>query len=205
MENNRKGIIAIAVTVAVLVVGVLGASYAYFAASLATNATSNVYVRANTVDTLTFTGGADMSLVLNQTNMAKGSSNITLTSNASTPKANLTAGNAGTATYCYDIVVDTTNNQATGQATGTMNVTCTVGSGNKPTSQTCGTLDITKSANSSTNTICAKQQIQAAAGASQENTYSCTVNFINYKDTDQTTLAGKLVYQGKVRLQRVAC
>ncbi len=204
MEKNKTLIITV-VTIAVLVIGVIGASYAYFAASIANNAVTNVIVKSNTLDTLTYTSGSDLSLTLTQANMAKGSSNVTLSGTAVTPKVTLAGRNDATSTYCYDILVDTTTNNATGQANGTMTITCSMSSGNP--SQSCGSADVTKVAGGTNGTvICSGQHITTtSAGATQNNNYSCNVSFINYSATDQSSLANKTVYQGKIRFQTVSC
>ena len=205
MEKNKTLIITV-VTIAVLVIGVISASYAYFAANIANNAVTNVIVKSNTLDTLTYTSGSDLSLTLTQANMAKGSSNVTLSGTAVTPKVTLAGRNDATSTYCYDILVDTTTNNATGQANETMTITCTMTSGN-PTPQTCGPLDVTKVASGTNRTIlCQTHHIATtSAGATQNNNYSCNVSFINDSGTDQSSLANQIVYQGKIRFQTIGC
>ncbi len=202
MEKNKKLIMAM-VTIMVLVIGVIGASYAYFAASVANNAVTNVIVKANTLDTLTYISGTNLSLTLTQDNMAKGSSNVTISSTPVTPKATLTAGNNSASRYCYDVYVDTITNNATGQTAGTMFVSCNGTNG--VTALYCSLADITSAQAGSSTLACSNNQIQASAGATAENTYSCTVNFKNYSGTDQSSLANQIVYQGKIRFQTTGC
>ena len=204
-EKRKSSIVVAYITIAVLVVGVIGASYAYFAANLATNATSNIYVRANTLDTISIPGAADLTLWLTQTNMAQKGSDTWVWSNNVSRTVSYTASNGGATQYCYDIIVDTTNNQATGQAAGTLKVQCDPSGTTNPASQTCGALDVTKAANGASNAICTKQKITAAAAGSQTNSYNCKIGFLNLTGTNQSTLAGKLIYQGKIRFQRVSC
>ncbi len=204
MENN-KGLIVAIITVAVLAIGVFGATYAFFAASIANNAVTNVVVRSNTLDSLTFTSGTDLSLTLNQTNMARGSSDIDVVSTASTPKAKLIGRNDAASDYCYDLLFDVTDNPYyNDNLSADIKVACTQTSGNS--NNTCGSANMgNKAAGTNGVTICSQQKLHTAAGGTQENVYSCVIKFKNLANSDQSTLANQTVFAGKIRFERVAC
>ncbi len=203
-EKSQSGLIIAIITIAVLVIGVIGATYAYFQATVANNAIVNVVIKSNTMDSLSFTSGANLSFTLTQANMAKGTSDITLTSTATTPKAKLIGRNDAASDYCYDILVDITTNALYGEGQGSdMRVACSQTSGNS--NNTCGSVTMGTKAPGSSATVCSQQKLHTAAGGTQENVYSCTVQFINRSSVDQTYLANKTVFDGKIRFQRVTC
>ncbi len=204
-KNENRSLIIVIITIAVLVIGVVGATYAYFVASIANNAVTNVLVKSNTLDSLTFTSGTDLSLTLNQTNMARGSTNTDVVSDATTPKAKLVGRNDVASDYCYDILFDVTTNYAYNNATSnTIKVECTQTSGNS--NNTCGEVHLGQTAPGTNGvTICSQQKLHTAAGGTQENIYSCVVKFRNYAEMDQSEYANKTVFTGKIRFERVAC
>ena len=89
MEKNKTKIVTIASLLA-LVILIIGATYAYFAAQTGEGSQTDIRINANTVDTLTFETGDPITLTLDQENFAEGKGNQTGSTFA---KAMLTANN----------------------------------------------------------------------------------------------------------------
>ena len=109
MEKKKKNVILLAITVSVLLIALVGASYAYFAATIGSGSTTPVTVQAKTLDTLTFNNDTELTLTLNQDNMAQG---LEATANSVTrhPSVSLQANNNASATYCYNATLNISSN-----------------------------------------------------------------------------------------------
>lgn len=207
-ENNssRKSVIIAGILVAVLVMGTLGATYAYFAAKIGTGSTTNVTVSTKTVDNLTYTAGSALTLTLTQTNMAKGSSDSYVASNSVTPSVKLIPRNDVSTTnvskYCYNISLKATKNNLTAQAAKTLTATVKTGS------TTCANaVDVTTLAAGSSKVLCSKQSIQATtySASGVTTTYTANLSFLNSATVDQSSLAGQELFTGQIVFETVAC
>ena len=207
-QKNRNTIIVTAITIAVLVVGVLGASYAYFAATLGTGSTTSVTVESKTLDNLTFTAGSAIQLTLTQTNMAKGSDDSYVDSNTANPSVKLIPRNDVNSTdkkseYCYDIAITATTNTITSQPANTLKATVSLTGGS-----TCANgIDITNLAAGQSRTLCAGQKITATSYSASGVTkgYDAKVSFLNSASTNQSSLAGTTPFTGNITFTRVTC
>ena len=105
-RNNKKLIIVIAI---VLLLSALGLTLAYFVGQIGSGATANINVTTATVDTLTFTTGADITIgPVTQQNFASGQPNQF---GSTTATATLRANNTtNTANETYNLYVNITNN-----------------------------------------------------------------------------------------------
>ena len=107
MENKKVKIISI-LAIIVLIITVVGATYAYFVAQTGEGKSTDIKINANTVDTFTFETGSAISLNINQDNFASGAGNQTGTTFA---KAMLTANNkTNTATEHYYLYLNIKSN-----------------------------------------------------------------------------------------------
>ncbi len=104
---SNKKIIITSVLVAVLVVGTLTATYAYFQARIGTGSTTNTTVTAKTIDGLTFNQGTNLSITATQTNFASGKENL---SSSTSPTVTLKARNDAAASYNYKACLNVTEN-----------------------------------------------------------------------------------------------
>ena len=104
--SNKKTIIT-SVLVAVLVVGTLTATYAYFQARIGTGSTTNTTVTAKTIDGLTFNQGTNLSITATQTNFGSGKGDL---SSSTSPKVTLKARNDAAASYNYKACLNISEN-----------------------------------------------------------------------------------------------
>ena len=105
-KNNKKLIVVIAI---ILLLSAVGFTLAYFVGQIGSGATANINVTTATVDTLTFSTGADISIgPVTQQNFASGQPNQT---GSTTASAMLRANNTtNTANETYNLYVNITNN-----------------------------------------------------------------------------------------------
>ena len=202
MEKNKTKIITIASIIA-LVILIVGATYAYFAAQTGEGSQTDIRINANTVDTLTFETGDPITLTLDQENFAQGTGNQTGSTFA---KAMLTANNktntatehyymylnitGNTFTYTQDedtpeilvTITDTNNNEIT-NITGLTYKTVTDGNGT-----TLKGFDITNQ--KGLITIFDNREITTTSDITEE--WNVTVTYVNY-DADQSANAGKSI------------
>ena len=110
MESKKKRIISVIALIA-LALTIIAATYAYFNAQNGDPAAADIKINANTVDTLTFATGNQISFTINQENFASGTGNQTSSTYAS---ALLTANNkTNTATDHYYLYLNIENNTFT--------------------------------------------------------------------------------------------
>ncbi len=110
MESKKKRIISIIALIA-LALTIIAATYAYFNAQNGDPAAADIKINANTVDTLTFATGNQISFTINQENFASGTGNQTSSTYAS---ALLTANNkTNIATEHYYLYLNIENNTFT--------------------------------------------------------------------------------------------
>ena len=104
--NNKMGVITY-ILVAVLVIGTLGATYAYFQAKVGSGSSTSTTVNAKTIDGLTFNSGTNISITATQTNFANGKGNL---SSSTSPTVTLKARNDAAANYNYKACLNITSN-----------------------------------------------------------------------------------------------
>ena len=200
MEKNKTKIVTVASIIA-LVILIIGATYAYFAAQTGEGSQTDIRINANTVDTLTFETGDPITLTLDQENFAEGKGNQTGSTFA---KALLTANNKtntatehyymylnisyNTFTYTQDndtpeillTITDTNNNEIT-SINGLTYKTVTDGNGT-----TLKGFDITNQ--KGLITILDNREITTISSITEE--WNVTVTYVNY-NVDQSANAGK--------------
>ncbi len=104
--NNKMGVITY-ILVAVLVIGTLGATYAYFQAKVGSGSSTSTTVNAKTIDGLTFNSGTNISITATQTNFANGKGDLT---SSTSPTVTLKARNDAAANYTYKACLNITSN-----------------------------------------------------------------------------------------------
>ncbi|MBD9106469.1 hypothetical protein EGP99_01535 [bacterium] len=210
MENKKTKIISIVAMVA-LALTVITATYAYFNAQVGDPAAADVKINANTVDTLTFSSGNEITLNLDQESFASGKGNITGNTYAS---ALLTANNkTNTATEHYYLYLNISNNTFTysiDENAPEIIMTITNSSGTEVTDISSLTHVIVTGANNTqvsgydiTNksgliTLFGNREI--TANPSKEEKWNITITFVNY-DASQNANAGKSM-SAKVMIQK---
>ena len=210
MEKNKTKIVTIASLLA-LVMLIIGATYAYFAAQTGEGSQTDIRINANTVDTLTFETGDPITLTLDQENFAEGTGNQTGSTFA---KAMLTANNKtnsatehyymylniteNTFTYTQDedapeilLTITDTNNKEITIINGLTYKTVTDGSGT-----TLKGFDITNQ--KGLITIFENREITTTSSITEE--WNVTVTYINY-NFNQSANAGKS-FSAKLVIQK---
>ncbi len=104
---NKKSVVISSVMVSILVVGVIGTTYAYFKSNVSSGSSTPTSVKANTISGLTFNAGKNISLIATQTNMASGASDLSDTTEAS---VTLKSRNDASDNYNYKTCVNITEN-----------------------------------------------------------------------------------------------
>ena len=109
MKSKKKNIIITSIGIILLLIAIVGASYAYFQASIGSGSTTPVTVEAGTIDSLVFDTGNPITLEANQDNFASGQGNR---SGSTTASAILTANNQASSavTYTYNVYLNITEN-----------------------------------------------------------------------------------------------
>ena len=210
MKKNKTKIVTIASLLA-LVMLIIGATYAYFAAQTGEGSQTDIRINANTVDTLTFETGNPITLTLDQENFAQGTGNQTGSTFA---KAMLTANNkTNTVTEHYYLYLNISNNTFTysiDNNTPEILLSIKDGSNNEITTLTGLTyktvtdgkgttlkgFDITKK--SGLVTILNNREITTTSTKTEH--WNVTVTFVNY-NSNQAGNAGKN-FSAKLMIQK---
>ena len=213
MENKKQAIILSVIASIVLLVLIVGATYAYFQASGGTGTSANLKVTTYTTDVFNFEVGSDISIYADATSFASGKGNA---SGSTFAKAILTANNkTNTATEHYYLYLNISNNTFTytqNENTPELLLTITDASGNAVTDITSlayktvtdgrGTsisgYDITNK--SGLITLFNNKEITASPTKTDE--WNITVTLVNY-DKDQNKNAGKS-FSAKLMIQKKA-
>ena len=213
MENKKQAIILSVIASIVLLVLIVGATYAYFQASGGTGTSANLKVTTYTTDVFNFEVGSDISIYADATSFASGKGNA---SGSTFAKAILTANNkTNTATEHYYLYLNISNNTFTytqNENTPELLLTITDASGNAVTDITSlayktvtdgrGTsisgYDITNK--SGLITLVNNKEITASPTKTDE--WNITVTLVNY-DKDQNKNAGKS-FSAKLMIQKKA-
>ena len=201
MKNKKQAIILSVIASIVLLVLIVGATYAYFQASGGTGTSANLRVTTYTTDVFNFEVGSDISIYADATSFASGKGNA---SGNTFAKAILTANNkTNTATEHYYLYLNISNNTFTytqNEDTPEILLTIKDDAGNEITSindltyktvtdgkgATIKGFDIT----TGIGLITLLNNKEITASPQKTDTWNVTVTFINY-DKDQSKNAGK--------------
>ncbi len=201
MKNKKQAIILSIVASIVLLVLIVGATYAYFQASGGTGTSANLKVTTYTTDVFNFEVGSDISIYADATSFASGKGNA---SGSTFAKAILSANNkTNTATKYYYLYLNISKNTFTytqNEDTPEILLTIKDDAGNEITSindltyktvtdgkgATIKGFDIT----TGIGLITLLNNKEITASPQKTDTWNLTVTFINY-DKDQSKNAGK--------------
>lgn len=200
MEKNKTKIVTI-VSLLALVMLIIGASYAYFAAQTGEGSQTDIRINANTVDTLTFETGDPITLTLDQENFAQGTGNQTGSTFA---KALLTANSkTNTATqnyYLYLSIYTNTFGYSINTDTPELILSITDASGNAITNLSSLTYKTVTDASGAaisgyditgvTGLVTILDNREITANPQKEEQWNITITMINYNE-DQSKNAGK--------------
>ena len=211
MQNKKQAIILSVIASIVLLVLIVGATYAYFQASGGTGTNADVKVTTYTTDVFNFEVGNDISIYADATSFASGKGNA---SGSTFAKAILTANNkTNTATEHYYLYLNISNNTflyTQNESTPELLLTITDASGNAVTDITSlayktvtdgkGTsisgYDITNK--SGLITLFNNKEITASPTKTEQ--WNITVTLVNY-DKDQSNNMGKK-FNAKLMIQK---
>ena len=213
MENKKKAIILSVIASIVLLVLIVGATYAYFQASGGTGTSANLRVTTYTTDVFNFEVGNDISIYADATSFASGKGNA---SGNTFAKAILTANNkTNTATEHYYLYLNISNNTflyTQNENIPELLLTITDASGNAVTditSLTYKTVTDGKGASISGYDITNKSGVitlfnnkEITASPTKTDEWNITVTLVNY-DKDQSNNAGKS-FNAKLMIQKEA-
>ena len=210
MESKQKRVISV-IALILLALTIIAATYAYFNAQNGDPTATDIKINANTVDTLTFATGNQISFTINQENFASGTGNQTSSTYAS---ALLTANNkTNTATDHYYLYLNIENNTFTysiDENTPEIIMTVTDSSGTEITDISTLTHVIATGADGKevsgydiTNksgliTLFNNREIRATP--SKEEKWNVTITFVNY-DQNQKANAG-MSMSAKLMIQK---
>ena len=201
MQNKKQAIILSVIASIVLLVLIVGATYAYFQASGGTGTSANLKVTTYTTDVFNFEVGNDISIYADATSFASGKGNA---SGSTFAKAILSANNkTNTATKYYYLYLNISKNTFTytqNEDTPEILLTIKDDAGNEITSindltyktvtdgkgATIKGFDIT----TGIGLITLLNNKEITASPQKTDTWNLTVTFINY-DKDQSKNAGK--------------
>ena len=213
MKNKKQAIILSVIASIVLLVLIVGATYAYFQASGGTGTSANLRVTTYTTDVFNFEVGNDISIYADATSFASGKGNA---AGSTFAKAILTANNkTNTATKHYYLYLNISNNTFTytqNENTPELLLTITDASGNAVTditSLTYKTVTDGKGASISGYDITNKSGVitlfnnkEITASPTKTDQWNITVTLVNY-DKDQSKNAGKN-FSAKLMIQKEA-
>lgn len=178
-EEKKHTLLVTIISIALLTAVVMGASYAFFAASVGTGATTNVTVVSKTTDSLAFNPGTALSINATQQNFYSGAGNLTSTTNAT---ANLTANNTEAAQYCYTVsLVVSANNFVYSVDSTKPEITFSISKNGTDIikDQDITTLNSTLNVPTTLGGSILKHQLSAAASQSVTDTFVPTITFVN--------------------------
>ena len=211
MENKKQAIILSVIASIVLLVLIVGATYAYFQASGGTGTSANLRVTTYTTDVFNFEVGNDISIYADATSFASGKGNA---SGSTFAKAILSANNkTNTATKYYYLYLNILKNTFTytqNEDTPEILLTITDASGNAVTditSLTYKTVTDGKGASISGYDITNKSGVitlfnnkEITASPTKTDEWNIIVTLVNY-DKDQSKNAGK-GFSAKLMIQK---
>ena len=211
MKNKKQAIILSVIASIVLLVLIVGATYAYFQASGGTGTSANLRVTTYTTDVFNFEVGNDISIYADATSFASGKGNA---SGSTFAKAILSANNkTNTATKYYYLYLNILKNTFTytqNEDTPEILLTITDASGNAVTditSLTYKTVTDGKGASISGYDITNKSGVitlfnnkEITASPTKTDEWNIIVTLVNY-DKDQSKNAGK-GFSAKLMIQK---
>ena len=211
MQNKKQAIILSVIASIVLLVLIVGATYAYFQASGGTGTSANLRVTTYTTDVFNFEVGNDISIYADATSFASGKGNA---SGSTFAKAILTANNkTNTATEHYYLYLNISNNTFTytqNENTPELLLTITDAGGNAVTditSLTYKTVTDGKGTSISGYDITNKSGVitlfnnkEITASLTKIDEWNVTVTLVNY-DKDQSNNMGKK-FNAKLMIQK---
>ena len=201
MQNKKQAIILSVIASIVLLVLIVGATYAYFQASGGTGTSANLRVTTYTTDIFNFEVGNDISIYADATSFASGKGNA---SGSTFAKAILSANNkTNTATKYYYLYLNISKNTFTytqNEDTPEILLTIKDDAGNEITSINDLTYKTVTDGKGATikgfgittgiGLITLLNNKEITASPQKTDTWNVTVTFINY-DKDQSKNAGK--------------
>ncbi len=209
LNINTKRKLIITITLLIVFIMSLGASYAFFAGNISNLAKTNITAKTNTVDDLQFIHGNQISLTVNPDNFGYRDGNISGTTYVG---AILTPNNANnTASYNYQVYLDIAHNGIKYSTENTSSlaelmVSATDQNGNEVTLSNLGTKKTVTYYEGNTQKSISGYDITGVVGLKQilvdrtistsnnstpvEQRINVTVTYINH-DFDQTDSAGK--------------
>ena len=211
MKNKKQAIILSVIASIVLLVLIVGATYAYFQASGGTGTSANLRVTTYTTDVFNFEVGNDILIYADATSFASGKGNA---SGSTFAKAILTANNkTNTATEHYYLYLNISNNTflyTQNENTPELLLTVTDVGGNAVTditSLTYKTVTDGKGASISGYDITNKSGVitlfnnkEITASPTKTDEWNITVTLVNY-DKDQSNNMGKK-FNAKLMIQK---
>jgi flagellar basal body-associated protein FliL len=203
LKKQRKTLTISIIIGIVVLLSVVGATYAYFDAQIGTTSETSVTLTTRTTDSFTFTSGDPVTIYATQENFGNGAGNIVGTSIAT---ATLTANSASSATYCYTInLAISQNNFVYSINTSTPELTFSL---TKNGTSIISNLDVTTAQNTiQIPTVSGgttyKHSITSAASQTTTDTFNGTLTFINL-GTDQQQNTNK-TFAASLQMTRVAC
>ena len=211
MKSKKQAIILSVIASIVLLVLIVGATYAYFQASGGKGTSANLRVTTYTTDVFNFEVGSVISIYADATSFASGKGNA---SGSTFAKAILTANNkTNTATEHYYLYLNISNNTflyTQNESTPELLLTITDASGNAVTditSLTYKTVTDGKGASISGYDITNKSGLitlfnnkEITASPTKTDEWNITVTLVNY-DKDQSKNAGKS-FSAKLMIQK---
>jgi hypothetical protein len=198
MNTDAKKTVIVAMTIIVMIVAIIGASYAYLAASIGSAATTTLNVKTSNVDNLVFIAGNDIIVTANQDNFGSGSGDRT---GSATVQAKLTANSYSAADQYYRayLVISDNNFVYTSGTTPELTLTVTRGGttvvSNMDITTKTGVIVIPNTSGATTT----KQTIHANAGATTTETWTATVTFVNL-NSNQNANTGK-TFKARIYLE----
>jgi hypothetical protein len=197
-DNHVKRTVIVAITIIVMIVAIIGASYAYLAANIGSAVTTQINVISGTVDNLVFIPGSNLVVTANQDNFGSGSGDK---NGSITSQVKLTANSYSSSTQYYRAYIVISGNDFVYTSGTTPELLLTVKRGsttvinNMDVTTTKGVIDVPVTSGGTT----VKQSITASAGTTTTETWTATVTFVNLS-SNQNANAGKH-FQAKLLLE----
>jgi hypothetical protein len=207
-ENKKNNSLLLIIALATLLVAIIGASFAFFTATISGNGVSTAQVTTSTTDSLVYTPGSPISLTATQQNFYLNAGNQ---SGSTTSTVQLLANNTETATYCYTVDVNITTNEfiyTVNSSTPELTLSVTKSAAGAEATSVLSNYDITTKTGSvniptTLDGTVFKNSITATASASTTDSFIATVTMVNL-GTKQTANEGKN-FSAKLVLTTVSC
>ena len=210
-EKREKNKVLVIIALATLIIGAIGATYAYFVAQVGSGASANVNVTTHTTDSMVFSSFSPIVIgPATQQNFYENAGDLT---GSTSGTVTLKASAESSASYCYNAYLKVTSNNFVYTTTAhtpelvltaTKNGTVVLTSGDITELRTNDTLGI-PTTNGGSNI---KHTITATAGQTAADNWSLTAKFVNLA-TDQSSLEGtnnlSKSFVGTIYFENAAC